>query len=115
MSKTIEDILKDLPLDSSVVATLKESWNAELADAKTAQEEKIREERLEQVETHQKYKNAKKELSADYILSGIISSVTDTDGKSKLIYYQVNLKLSDIKSNKIVWSGQKKIKKIVAN
>lgn len=38
MSKTIEDILKDMPLDQKAKDRLKESWDAALADAKIAQE-----------------------------------------------------------------------------
>ena len=44
MSKTIEDILKDMPLDESVKADLKEAWDAALADAKVAQVATVREE-----------------------------------------------------------------------
>lgn len=41
MTKTIEDILKDMPLDDSVKKSLKESWNVALADAKVAQEANV--------------------------------------------------------------------------
>lgn len=44
MTKTIEDILKELPLDADVKASLQESWNAALADAKVAQEAQVKEE-----------------------------------------------------------------------
>ena len=30
-----------------------------------------------------------------------------------MVFYQTNLKLLDMKSHKIVWNGQKKIKKFV--
>jgi hypothetical protein len=42
MTKTIEDILKDMPLDEAVKTRLKESWEAALADAKVAQESELR-------------------------------------------------------------------------
>lgn len=48
MTKTIEDILKEMPLDQEVKNSLKESWKKELADAKTAQIATIREEQAEQ-------------------------------------------------------------------
>lgn len=44
MTKTIEDILKDLPLDDEVKTSLKESWEAALADARVAQEAQVKEE-----------------------------------------------------------------------
>lgn len=43
MSKTIEDILKDMPLDEAAKTRLKESWDKALADAKVAQEAQLRE------------------------------------------------------------------------
>ncbi|GEJ56882.1 penicillin-binding protein activator LpoB [Anaeromyxobacter diazotrophicus] len=54
------------------------------------------------------------ESGADYALSGTINSVRDRDGGESVVLYQVNLKLLDLKSNQIVWNGQKKIKKNVA-
>lgn len=43
MTKTIEDILKELPLDESVKTSLKATWTAALADARVAQEANIKE------------------------------------------------------------------------
>jgi len=51
MSKTIEDILKDMPLDDSVKSGLRESWNAALGDAKIAQEAQVREELSDRFDT----------------------------------------------------------------
>lgn len=51
MSKTIEDILKEMPLDQEVKDRLTETWNTALSDAKVAQESKIRGELSEQYET----------------------------------------------------------------
>ena len=53
------------------------------------------------------------EAGADYGLSGTISSVQDREGAESVVLYQVNLKLVDIRTNQIVWNGQKKIKKNV--
>jgi penicillin-binding protein activator len=53
------------------------------------------------------------ENGADYGLSGTISSVQDKEGAEAVVLYQVNLKLVDIRTNQIVWNGQKKIKKNV--
>jgi uncharacterized protein (TIGR02722 family) len=55
------------------------------------------------------------ELGADYTLQGIINSVVDTYKKEKIIYYQINLELSHLETNEIVWIGEKKIKKYIRN
>ena len=54
------------------------------------------------------------EVGADYGLSGTISSVQDREGGESVVLYQVNLKLVDVKTNQIVWNGQKKIKKNIS-
>jgi len=54
------------------------------------------------------------EIGADYGLSGTISSIQDREGGESVVLYQVNLKLVDVKTNQIVWNGQKKIKKNVS-
>ncbi len=51
------------------------------------------------------------ETGADYSLNGVINAVQDQDGGEVVMLYQVNLKLIDLKTNQIVWDGEKKIKK----
>jgi hypothetical protein len=53
------------------------------------------------------------EQGADYVLSGGINAIQDEVSGQKLVFYQVNLKLLDMKTNQIVWNGQKQIKKNV--
>lgn len=55
------------------------------------------------------------EQGADYILQGTISSIVDAHKKKKLVYYQVNLELTNIETNEVVWLGDKKIAKYVRN
>lgn len=55
------------------------------------------------------------ELGADFILQGTISSIVDTYKKEKIVYYQINLELSNLETNEIVWIGEKKIKKYISN
>ncbi len=55
------------------------------------------------------------ELGADFLLTGDINSIVDQYKKEKVIYYQVNLNLSDIETNEIVWVGDKKLKKYTVN
>jgi uncharacterized protein (TIGR02722 family) len=54
------------------------------------------------------------EVGADYGLSGTITSVMDRDAGEAVVLYQVNLKLTDVRTNQIVWNGMKKIKKAVS-
>jgi penicillin-binding protein activator len=53
------------------------------------------------------------ELGADYMLNGYISSIIDQEKGKKVIYYQVDLTLTNIETNRKVWMGQEKIKKLV--
>lgn len=55
------------------------------------------------------------EQGADYILQGSINSIVDSQKRKKVVYYQVNLELTNIQSNEVVWIGDKKIAKYVKN
>lgn len=55
------------------------------------------------------------ENGADYILQGNINSIVDSQKRKKVVYYQVNLELTNIQSNEVVWIGDKKIAKFVKN
>ncbi len=76
----------------------------------------IRDERLEQDEfaSEATRKAFGQEIGADFMLSGVLSSVVDKSGSKALVFYQTNLKLINIETNQIVWNGQKQIKKYVA-
>jgi len=54
------------------------------------------------------------EAGADFMLGGVITTIRDQEGGKAVVLYQVNLKLTDMKSNRIVWNGQKQIKKFVS-
>lgn len=54
-----------------------------------------------------------KELGADFMLNGYISTIIDQEKKTKVVYYQVDLTLTNIETNRKVWIGQEKIKKLV--
>ena len=58
---------------------------------------------------------AGKEFGADYMLSGQINTIIDTEGNKQVRYYQVDLTLISLAVNRKVWVGQKKIKKYVKN
>jgi len=53
------------------------------------------------------------EKGADFMLKGTINTIIDASGKTQLRYYQVDLTLISLVDNRIVWVGQKKIKKLV--
>ncbi len=75
--------------------------------------EDIREERKDQ-ELNARFDTQNEmgeELGADYALSGSINSTVDElDGK-RVTFYQVDLRLIDMTSNREVWNGQQKIQK----
>lgn len=52
------------------------------------------------------------EQGAGFALSGSINSIVDSNGDQRVSFYQVDLKLIDMTSNREVWNGQKKIKKL---
>ncbi len=55
------------------------------------------------------------EAGADYMLNGTINTITDQEGGKKVIYYQVDLLLTNIETNVKAWPGQKKIKKFITH
>ncbi len=56
-----------------------------------------------------------REVGADYMLQGTVNSIVDVEGKEQVTFYQINLELTDIETNEIVWIGDKKIKKYIVN
>lgn len=85
--------------------------------ASSDERRQIREEREDQ-QTYASYETVKamaRELGADYMLIGNISSIVDesVSGKEAAIFYTVNLELVDVETNRKVWIGNKKIKKFI--
>lgn len=75
----------------------------------------VRDERLDQ-DTNASEDTRKEhgqESGADFMLSGLISTITDQEGGKAVVLYQTNLKLLNMKTNQIAWNGSKKIKKFV--
>jgi uncharacterized protein (TIGR02722 family) len=77
--------------------------------------EELRQERAAQQEfaSMQTAKQWGKELGADFMLNGDINSIVDTYKKEQVNFYQVNMELSNLETNEIVWIGDKKIKKYI--
>ena len=82
-----------------------------VADA--GEREQIRDERKDQAKNalEETQKNPGSESGADFMLIGNISSIVDQEGGDKVKFYQVNLELVNLESNRKVWIGEKKIKK----
>jgi penicillin-binding protein activator len=55
------------------------------------------------------------EKGADYILQGSINSIVDGFKRKKTVTYQIDLMLTNIETNEVVWIGDKKISKNVKN
>ena len=82
-----------------------------------AKREELRAERQDQ-NTYASPSTAAKwgrELGADFIMQGDISSIVDAYKRNKVVYYQVNEELTNLETNEVVWMGEKKIKKAIRN
>lgn len=55
------------------------------------------------------------EKGADFMLNGVITSIVDQYGKNKVVFYQIDLELTNLETNEKVWIGDKKIKKAIQN
>ena len=77
--------------------------------------EELRRERADQQDfsSLETAKNWGLEKGADFILQGTINSITDSNVKEKVMYYQTDLVLTDLETNEKIWIGTKKIKKLV--
>ncbi|MCW9014918.1 MAG: penicillin-binding protein activator LpoB [Gammaproteobacteria bacterium] len=53
------------------------------------------------------------EIGADFMLKGSINTIVDAVSGEQARFYQIDLTLIDLESNRKVWVGQKKIKKTV--
>lgn len=75
----------------------------------------IRDERFDQaVNSSEETRKAHgQEIGADFMLSGSVNTIEDREGGKSVILYQVDMKLLNVKTNQIVWTGQKKIKKSI--
>ncbi len=79
--------------------------------------EKMREERAQQGEFASPETQAKwgKELGADFMMFGVITSITDSYKKEQVVSYKINLELANLETNEKVWIGDKEIKKYIKN
>jgi len=75
----------------------------------------VRTERLEQDEfaSEATRKAFGQEVGADFMLSGVLTSIVDREGRRSVVLYQTNLRLINIQTNQIVWNGEKQIRKYI--
>jgi uncharacterized protein (TIGR02722 family) len=84
--------------------------------ASKAQRTELRAERNDQANNAKvgTIKSNGNEIAADFILQGQINSIFDSNKKTQLKYYQIELELINLETNETVWIGQKKIKKVIS-
>ncbi len=77
--------------------------------------EELRKERAAQQEfsTEETTKQWGKELGADFMMNGDINSIVDVYKQKSVVFYQVNLELTNLETNEVVWIGEKKLKKYI--
>ena len=83
--------------------------------AAKGEREEVREERREQA-VHAREDTQKapgKEIGADYMMRGNISTILDEQDGAKAVFYQIDLEMVDMENNVKAWFGQKKIKKVI--
>ena len=92
--------------------------NSEAVDfvANSAERAELRNEVADQQgnATEETAKELHQETGADWMLTGTINTIVDQEGGQSVIFYQVDLELTDLQSHKKLWMGDKKIKKFVS-
>ncbi len=84
--------------------------------ANKEERQEVRDERADQQEnaSPETMKKFQKEVGADFMLRGDITSIVDQEGGDQVKYYQVNMELVNLETNRKAWLGEKKIKKLVS-
>lgn len=83
--------------------------------ASKAEREELRDEKQDQQENASAESRVKmaQESGAKYMLQGVIEAIADSEGRERVVFYQVDATLVDLESNEKVWTGQHKIKKYI--
>ncbi len=89
---------------------------ADLVESDTFRD-KLRDERAQQQDFSDPATMAQwgKEVGADLMLFGEMTSETDTYNKNRVVNYVTTLFLTDMETNKRIWYGQQEIKKYIKN
>ncbi len=112
-NRTTEHIAVNAFLRDMEAAFLRTGVARVVADPE--QRQQVRDERADQQQNASQATRARmrNELGADFILVGEITSIEDIEGNQEVIYYQIDLNLTDLETNERVWIGQERIKKFV--
>ncbi|AYB32905.1 penicillin-binding protein activator LpoB [Chryseolinea soli] len=114
-NKTSEHIDSDTYIKKLEVAI----YNSNVAEVVESEEfrDKLRLERAQQQDFADPATVAQwgKEIGANLMLFGEMTSETDTSNKKRVVNYITTLYLTDIETGKRVWYGQQEIKKFVKN
>ena len=102
----IKDVEKAIIRDGNIRLVVAEEKRNELRKERAEQQD------YASPETTKKWG---KELGADFILQGTINSIVDSYKKQKVVTYQIDLQLTNIETNEVVWMGDKKIKKQISD
>jgi penicillin-binding protein activator len=104
----VETFIKDMQ------RTLINSGKVEFV-ANATEREELREEVASQSgnATDETRAEAGQEAGADLMLTGSLNSIVDQEGGESVIFYQIDLELTDVQSHKKLWIGDKKIKKYI--
>jgi uncharacterized protein (TIGR02722 family) len=83
--------------------------------ASSEEREELRDERADQQDfsSPETVKRFGLENGADFMLMGTINSITDSEDGKSVVFYQVDLELTNIQTNEKVWLDQKEIKKYI--
>ncbi len=83
--------------------------------ATKTEREQLREEKQDMAENASAVtaKSMGEESGADLMMIGSINTIVDQEGGTAVVFYQTNMELIEIESNRKVWIGEKKIKKFV--
>ena len=105
---SVETFVKD------VERALLNSGKVDFVATKTEREQ-LREEKEDMAENASVYtaKSMGEEHGADLMMIGTINTIVDQEGGKAVVFYQTNMELVEIESNRKVWIGEKKIKKFV--
>lgn len=89
--------------------------NAVRVVASREERQEVRDERADQQVNASAETRARmaREQGARFMLQGDVQAIEDSEGREKIVFYQIDATLIDLESNAKVWVGQHKIKKYI--
>lgn len=83
--------------------------------ASAEEREELRAERTDQQTNASAESRARmaRELGARFMLQGDVQAIEDSEGRERVVFYQVDVTLLDLETNVRTWMGQHKIKKYI--